>query len=139
MTDKKRNALYWVFKVASIGISCLFPIWAACEKFPIWVDTHGASRTVGTGGIIILTVLLIVFRKTVFQFIQDRLNLKHAPPITIWLVLLIVAYVLLYIVKFIADLTLILWMGLFGCGIGNLLTFIAEHFFGKEEDDGSGA
>ena len=134
MSEKKRNTLYWVLKVASIIISCLLPIWAICEKFPIWTEAHGASHTVGAGGILILIVLLIIFRKTVFNFMKDKMNLKHAPPLVVWLVLILVAYILTYINKFIQDMTAVFWMGLIGCAIGTLITFIAENKFGKKEE-----
>ena len=134
MSEKKRSILYWVFKVLGIIISCALPIWAICEKFPIWTEAHGASHTVGAGGILILIVLLVIFRKTVLNFMRDKMKLQHAPPIAVWLVLIIVAYVLTYINKFIQDLTAVFWMGLIGCAIGTLLTFISENMYGKKEE-----
>ena len=135
--EKKRKIMYLTFKVFSVLVSCFFPIWAVCEKFPIWRDTYGDGRTLGVGAIIILAVVAIVFRKTVFNFLSDKLNLKHAPPIAIWLTLLIVSYILIYINNFMRDLTVVLWMGVVGCAIGTVLTFIAENFFAnKENNDG---
>ena len=134
MTEKKRKALYWGLKVLSIVVSCALPIWAICEKFPIWTETHGASRTAGVGTILVLIVLLIVFRRTVFGFIKDKINLKHAPPITVWLVMLIVSYVLVYIGNFMEDMTTVLWMGLVGCAVGTFLTYLSNKF-GKVESD----
>lgn len=128
MTEKKRKTLYWVFKVLSVVVSCALPIFAICEKFPIWTDSHGASRSAGVGAILALIVLLIVFRKTVFAFILDKLKLKHAPPIVVWLVLLIISYVMVYIGNFMKDLTTVLWMGLIGCAVGTFLTYIADRF-----------
>lgn len=140
MTDKKRKLLYILFKVGAILVSCLFPMWAVCERFPIWTMTHGSGRSVGVGGIVILIVLAIVFRKTVFNFLSDRFKLKHAPPIFVWLIMLIVSYILLYISNFLSDLVTVLWMGVIGCAIGTVLTFIGENFFGnKEKDNGSGS
>ena len=52
----------------------------------------------------------------------------------VWLVMLIVSYVLMYINQFIQDLTTVFWMGLIGCAIGTLITFIAENKFGKKEE-----
>lgn len=134
MTEKKRKALYWTFKVISVIVSCLLPIWAICEKFPIWKMEYGAQRTVGAGGILILIVLLVIFRKSVFNFMSDKLKLRHAPPIVAWIVMLIVAYILLYINQFIRDLTTVFWMGLIGCAIGTILTFIAENSYGKKDE-----
>ena len=81
-------------------------------------------------------MLLTIFRKTVFGFIKERLNLKHAPPIVIWIVMLVVAYIILFINNFIQDMTTIFWMGLVGCAIGTVLTFIAESRFGKKDSNG---
>ena len=127
MTPQKRKVFYWLFKVLGIVVSCLFPIWAICEKFPIWKASHGTGRSAGVGGILILFVLLIIFRRTVFHFIRDRFNLKHAPPLAVWLALLILSYMLVYISNFMRDLTTVLWMGFIGCAIGTFLTFIAEN------------
>lgn len=137
MTNRKRKTFYWLFKILSVLVSCALPIWAIWEKFPIWTYTYGTSRSVGVGGILVLIVLLMVFRKAVFKFIVDKLKLRHAPPLAVWLVMLIISYILVYIGNFIRDLTTVFWMGFIGCAIGTVLTFIAEHRFGKkEENDG---
>ena len=135
MTVEKRNKiLYFVFKFGGILVSCFLPIWAIYEKFPIWTESHGASRTVGMGMILTMFVFLIIFRKTILQYLKDKFKINHAPPITIWIVLLIVSYMLLYIAKFLLDLTTVLWMGMIGCAIGNVFTYTGEHFFGKKEN-----
>ena len=134
-TDKKRSNLYWYFKIGGVLISCLFPIWAICEKYPVWKTVHNTGRSVGVGAILILIVVAIVFRKAVFGFLADRLKLRNSPPIVGWLVPLIISYVLIYIGDFMRDLTTVLWMGLIGCGIGTFLTFIGENYFGKHEDN----
>ena len=134
MTEKKRKVTYWILKILSIIISCGLPIYAVCEHFPVWTVTHGTVRSIGAGGIICLIVIVIIFRKSVFNFIRDKLKLEHAPPMAIWLIMLIVAYVLKYINQFIQDLTTVFWMGLVGCAIGTLITFIAENKFGKKKE-----
>ena len=138
--EKKRKIFYLLFKVSSILISCFFPIWAVCEKFPLWTVSYGTGRSVGVGTILILIVVSIIFRRAVFKFISERLKLEHTPPLAVWLVLIAVSYVLIFIGNFLRDLTTVLWMGLIGCAIGTLLTFIGENFFGEKEnkDDGSG-
>ena len=136
MTDSKRKRLYWFFKVLGVIVSCAFPIAAILEKFPIWTEKHGSEYSVGAGGILILIVILIIFRKSVFDFVKERLKLKHAPPLVIWLVMIVVAYTLLFINKFIQDMTTIFWMGLVGCAIGTVLTLIAESKYGKKDSDG---
>ena len=135
MTESKRKKLYWTFKIASVLISIALPIWAICAKFPIWTETSGAGRSFGAGFILILMVLIIVFRKTVFDFIREHLKIKHAPPLAIWLVLIVISYTFVYIGNALRDMNTIFWMGFIGCAIGTLLTYIAESYFGKKEKD----
>jgi hypothetical protein len=90
---------------------------------------------VGVGAILILAVVTIIFRRSVFRFIMDKLKLTHAPPITVWLILLVFSYMLIFIGDFLRDLTTVLWMGMVGCAVGTLLTFIGEKYFGKENDN----
>lgn len=134
MSDKKCKAFYWLFKISSIIVSCAFPIWAIYERFPIWTETHGKSHSVGVGAILILIVLLVIFRKSVFGFMKERLKLTHTPPIVAWVIMIIVSYVLMYIGKILYDITMVCWMGLIGCAVGTFLTFIAENRFRKEID-----
>ncbi len=138
MSEKKRKITYWVLKVLSVLVSCGLPIYAVCEHFPLWTVSYGASRTVGAGGIISLIIVVTVFRKSVFAFMRDKMNLRHAPPIAVWLIMLAVSYVLLYINQFIRDLTTVFWFGLVGCAIGTALTFVAETFFGRKKEGQSG-
>ena len=128
MLEKKSNKLYWCFKLVGILISCALPIWAICERFPIWTESHGTGRTVGVGVILIGIVLLVVFRKTVFDFIRDHFDLKHAPPLAIWIVMLIISYILVYIGEFMRDLTSVFWMGFIGCAIGTFFTYLSNRF-----------
>ena len=134
MTSRKRNFFYWLFKISSIIISCAFPIWAIYERYPIWITEHGASRSIGAGGILIIAVVLIIFRRTIFDFLRDRFNLKHAPPLFVWLALIAVSYTLMFIGTLLYDVTNILWMGFIGCAIGTLLTFVAENYFRQEKE-----
>ena len=138
MSEKKRNTLYWLFKIAGIFISCLLPIWSICEKYPVWTVTHGKIHSLGTGGILIAIVLIVIFRRTVFDFLRDRFNLRHAPPLLVWPSLLVTSYALMYISKFLYDMNTIFWMGFIGCAIGTFLTFIAENRFGKDRDKNGG-
>ena len=138
MSEKNRKRKYWLFKILSVAIACALPIYAVFEHFPVWKVNHGTVRSIGAGGIICLIVLLIIFRKSVFNFLSDKLKLKHAPPMVIWIVMLIISYILMYINRFIQDLTTVFWMGLVGCAIGTVLTYIAEHFYGKKKEEGDG-
>lgn len=134
--SKNRKTFYWLFKSLGILVACLLPIWAILEKFPVWTYSYGRVRSMGVGGILILIVLFAVFRKTIFKFLEDKLKLKHAPPIVIWILMLIASYILIFIANFMRDLTTVFWMGLVGCAIGTVLTYIAESRFGEEKDDG---
>lgn len=136
MTERRRKTLYWGFKFLAILVSCLLPILAICEKFPIWTATHGEAHSAGVGAVLIAIVLLIVFRRTVFQFIRDKLNLKHAPSMVVWPVMLVVAYITIYIGNFMRDMTNVLWMGFIGSAIGTFLTYISNRY-SKEKNDGA--
>lgn len=135
MTQQQKNKLFfWLFKVFSIIISAVLPIWAICEKFPLWTQSYGTGRSVGSGLIMIAVVLVAIFHKTVFAFLSEKLKIKHAPPILMWVILLICSYALMLLVVFIQDLITVLWMGLLGCALGNILTLVGNCFM-KEEDD----
>lgn len=133
-SNRQNKIFYWIFKIAGIVISCIFPVWAICSKFPLWSEGYGTGRSVGTGIILMMIVFVIIFRKTVFSFFGEKLKLKHAPPVVIWIILLIVSYVLLLIANFLHDLTIVLWMGLFGCALGTVVTYIGENFFIDKEE-----
>lgn len=135
MTEKKRKPWYWILKIISIIVSCALPVLAVIEHFPVWKTSYGTVRSISVGGIIILIVVAIIFRKAVFGFITEKLKLTTAPPLAVWVGCLIVSYILLFINQFIRDLTIVLWMGLIGCAIGTVLTFIAEHFFAKKKEE----
>ena len=134
MSSRKRKTFYWLFKILSVLVACAFPVWAIWEKFPVWTSTYGTYRSIGAGGILIIFMLLGILRKPVFKFFEEKLKLKHAPPLVMWLVMLIISYALVYINSFIQDLTTVFWMGLIGCAIGTVLTFIAENRFGNKEE-----
>ena len=138
MSETKRKSLYWLFKIMSIVVSCAFPLWAICEKYPLWNTVYGTTHSIGVGGILALFVIAIVFRKAVFGFIRHKLKITHAPPLAVWLILIALSYILVFIGQFMYDMVIILWMGLIGCAIGTFLTFIAEHKFGDKEKETNG-
>jgi uncharacterized membrane protein YoaK (UPF0700 family) len=104
----------------------------------LWIDKEGAPRAIGSGLIISLIVVAIVFRKSVFGLIKRNAKLDEAPPLFVWLILIIVTHILIFISNFLADLTIVLWMGFIGCGVGNLFTYIAESRFGETKEDKDG-
>ena len=129
----KSKLFYWLLKGGGIGVSAALPLWVVLEKFPLWVETHGVGRSIGTGGIIGIIVVLVIFRKTVMGYVKEKFKLSHTPPITVWIVCLVITYGLMFLVKFLYDLSLVLWMGLLGSIIGTLLTFAGETIFGEED------
>lgn len=133
-SDRQNKIFYWIFKIASVIISCILPVWAICSKFPLWTEGYGTGRSVGTGIILMMIVFVIIFRKTVFSFLGEKLKLKHAPPVIIWIILLIVSYILLLLANFLQDLIIVLWMGLIGCALGTVVTFIGDQFFIQKEE-----
>ena len=133
MSERTRNKLYWVFKVVSVMIACAFPVWAICEKFPLWKTVYGSTRSIGVGSILMVIVFIIIFRTSVFNFLKEKLKITHAPPLLVWLMLIAFAYILIFIGQFMQDVVVMLWMGLIGCSLGTALTFVAEHYFGKKE------
>ena len=133
-SDRQNKIFYWIFKIASVIVSCIFPVWAICSKFPLWTEGYGTGRSVGTGIILMMIVFVIIFRKTVFSFLGEKLKLKHAPPVVIWIILLIVSYILLLLANFLQDLIIVLWMGLIGCALGTVVTYIGDQFFIQEEE-----
>ncbi|MBQ8393844.1 MAG: MFS transporter [Clostridia bacterium] len=132
MTTKKHKILYWLFKMLSVLVSCALPIWAICERFPVWTEEHGTTHSIGVGLVLIILVVAIIFRRTVFNFIRDKLNLKHAPPLAVWLVLLAISYIFVFLGEVMGDLTTVLWMGFIGCAIGTFLTYLSERLTAKE-------
>ena len=137
MTAKQRKSRYWFFKILSILVACGMPISAVVEHFPLWTAKHGSVKSISAGGILCLVIVAIVFRTTVFNYLKEKLKLHNAPPLAVWLVLIIIAYVLIFISQFVRDLVTVLWMGFFGCVIGSGLTYVAENYYGnKEEGDG---
>lgn len=134
MSNRKRKTFYWLFKILSVLVACALPVLTIWEKFPIWTSKHGTFRSIGAGGIFIIILLLLILRKPVFKFMEDRLRLKYAPPILTPAVMLAITYILIYINDFIYDLKTVSWMWLIGCAIGTVLTFIAENRYGNKEE-----
>lgn len=137
MSEKKRKFWHFLFKLIGFLTACGMPLYAIYEHFPIWTEHHGSTHSLGSGVIIAAIVLLVIFKSTVYSWLKEKLQGKHAPPIAIWITLLVICYMLIYINKFLIDLTVILWMGLVGCAIGNIFNYIADHKFTEEkENDG---
>lgn len=135
MARAKSNVWYWIFKIVSVLVSLAFPGWAIYERFPIWISTHGTTRSIGTGGILMILVVLFICRRPVFSFLKDRLKMKYAPSPLGWGVLLALSYILVFVSRFLNDIVVVFWMGLFGSAIGAFLTFVAENFLRVEKKE----
>ena len=134
-TKPNRKLIYWLFKTASIVAASVLPLWGVLEKFPLWVEDYGTGRSLGVGGIIGIVVLLVVFRRTIFNFLKDKWKMRYAPPITIWIVMIVISYMLMFVSKFLYDITTVFWLGFIGSAIGAVFTFVGENFFGEEKKD----
>lgn len=132
--ERKDKILFWVFKVISLLFSCIPPVWAVCERFPMWTEEHGTGRSVGIGLILAVIVCAIVFRKMIASFVTEKLHLTQAPPLAIWVILLVASYCLLLFAAFLQDLIIVLWMGLIGCALGTIINFVGTEFFLNKEE-----
>ena len=122
---KKRLTLL-SFKGASIAVSAGMPIWAILEKFPLWREEAGALQTLGIGGVMIVAVSVITFKKTVFNYLKEKTGMKSAPPLAIWAVLLFVSFALSALADAMSDMRTVFVAGIVGSGIGTALNFIGE-------------
>ena len=127
MTDTKRKRLYWLFKILSILTAVGLPLYAIFDHFPVWKE-QGAGRTSVTAVILIGITLIVVFRRSVFEFIRDKFNLKYAPPITIWAVFLLGSYIMEYIASVLSDMNIVFWFGLAGAALGMFFTYLSERY-----------
>ena len=135
MKRPKNNARYWIFKVASVIVSCAFPLWALYERYPVWFAFGEKKVFFGAGGIVAVLVVLFVMRKSVFGFLREKLKLRYAPPFIGWLFPMFLGYAIIYINSYAYDVVHVSKMGLIGGAIGMGITFIAENFLkvNKEE------
>lgn len=129
----KNKLFYGLFKWGGTGISAALPLWVVLDKFPLWVEDYGTGKSLSVGGIIGAIIALVIFRKTIIGYLKEKIKITHTPPMAIWIVFLAITYGLISVVKFLYDLTLVLWMGLIGSVVGTMLTFAGETFFKEEE------
>ena len=134
---------YWILQIAAFLIAVIPPVWAVCEKLPIWKARYGTAQTFGFGLVILLVVLLVVFRKTLLLLVKgwidvlvDRIKEKtgivHIPPmlslVLTWASALLVVIALIPVVSglyvILVDLKGIFMAGLVGAGLGWLLSLI---------------
>ena len=137
MKEKTKRRLKWLsFKSAGIAVSVALPAWAILEKLPLWRAETGTGRMLGMGGVMIATVALVTFKRTVLDYIREKTGFKSAPPLAIWGVLLIASFALSAFADMLADMRVIFIAGLVGSGIGTVLNFVGETVNeGKEAEE----
>ena len=124
--SKRDKFFYWAWRLLGIFLSGYLPISAVVDHFPIWLEHKGTGRTIWVGAILILIILAVIFRKTVINYVRERLKTHSYPPVMGWVVLLCVTYVLRFINDFIIDMTSVFWMGLIGGLLGSLCMWLAD-------------
>lgn len=135
MTEKAKKTLTrTLLKAGGIAASIGLPAWAILEKFPVWKAEQGTGKTIGIGAVMVLFVLLVTFRKTVWTFVQEKTGLKSAPPLMMWAVLFCVFLGLQSLIGILADLITICLAGIVGCAIGTGTTVVANILDGIQEN-----
>lgn len=128
-------------KVKSIGlhtagtvVSIAVPAWAIFEKLPIWTRHDGIKNSIGVGGVLILIITILTLRKTIFNYFKEKLKLKTAPPLFMWISLFIIVLVISAIGTIISDLKTICIAGIIGSGAGSLMIFFANNIEEKMKE-----
>lgn len=144
---------YWILQIAAFLVAVIPPVWAVCEKLPVWRVRYGTAQTFGFGLVILLVVLLVVFRKTLLVLvrgwldvlcdkIKEKTGIVHIPPmlslVLTWATALLVVVALIPVVSglyvILVDLKGIFMAGLVGAGLGWLLSLIGI-WLGIERSD----
>lgn len=122
----KRRIKLLSFKSAGVLTAVAFPAWAIFEKFPIWKEETGTSKTLGIGAIMVAIVAIITFKTSIINYIKEKTGVKSAPPLAIWTVLIIASFALTAVANILVDMRTIFIAGFAGSGIGTILNFIGE-------------
>lgn len=75
MTQKtKRKILSGALRGSSAITAAAIPIWLIAQKFPLWATEQSASVTLTGGGIAVIIVASMAFRKRLWQAIKPMLS-----------------------------------------------------------------
>ncbi len=131
----KRRLKLLSFKGAGIVTSVALPVWAIIERFPILKAESGTGRMLGIGGLMTAVVLLITFKRTVFDYIKEKTGIRHAPPFAVWSALLIASFAVGVLADAMAELRAVFVAGAVGSGIGTVLSIIGDNVSDKVVED----
>ena len=124
----KKKIKYLCVKGTGIVVSAAIPVIAILKKLPLWRAEAGVTGTVGIGAVMAGIVVLITFKKTVFNYLKEKTGMNHTPPLLLWVGLRIGSLVLNSVADILSDMRAVFVAGVAGCAIGTVLNLIAENF-----------
>lgn len=125
-TQTKRKIGIVGLRTAGIASSVGMPAVAVLNAFPIWKeDTPIDGKTLGIGGVMILLIVLLGFRRQIWPLVKSKLHLNSLGAIIGWGVLFAVLLTVEKIVPLLPDLRTICIAGLTGTGIGQISDTVA--------------
>ena len=123
----KGKVKYLCIKGTGIVVSAAIPVIAILKKLPFWRAEAGVTRTVGVGAVMAAIVVLITFKKTVFNYLKEKTGMNHMPPLMLWGGLLIGSLLLNAAADMLSDMRSVFVAGFVGCAVGSVLTVIADN------------
>lgn len=136
-TQTKRKMGVIGLRTAGIASSVGMPAVAVFNAFPIWkVDTPIDGKALGIGGVMILLIVLLGFRRQIWPLVKSKLHLNSLGAIIGWGVLFAVLLTVEKIVPLLPDLRTICIAGLTGTGIGQISDTVAGVLSKKNNESG---
>lgn len=136
MTKETKRKL-GVFGLRTVGITSAvgMPAAAVLKAFPVWkVNTPVDGKVLGVGGIMILIIVLLSFRRQIWPIVKDKLHLNATGAIIGWGVLFAALLAAEKLVPLLPDLRTICIAGLTGTGIGQIADSAAGFIAKKNEE-----
>lgn len=122
------KVIAFALRMLAVAAFIGFPVWAVAEKFPLWKTRGGDGAALGVGGVLLLIVLFVTFKKYVVAWAAEKLGTISAGVslVLLWFGAAIVCITLAKIAGIMEDLaTVFLWSAV-GAGIGVVLQFTAR-------------
>lgn len=136
-TQTKRKIGIISLRTAGIASSVGMPAVAVLNAFPIWKEeTPIDGKALGVGGVMILLIVLVGFRRQLWPVIKSKLHLTSVGAIVGWGVLFAVLLTVEKIVPLLPDLRTICIAGLTGTGIGQVADTVAGFLNKKNNEPG---